>query len=364
MIYLDNAATTKPDTHILEAYAKLSEDMFYNSESLHGGGLDANSLLEQARNYIKNYFDSSKQVIFTRSGSHANEIAIQLLLKERRPGCILVSPYEHLSIEAALEPYNDIYSLTMMPLDRDGHIDLDRLEKMMEGYVALVIMQHVNSETGYRLPVEDVGEMCVARNVPLHTDGVQGAHKDEVGIDRIPGSYSFSSHKIHGTKGTGVLMVDYRYMNVINSHFHHESGTQNGTLNVPAIGVMTMCLSSAPCIERMQNVRQYLKEKMESIGVITLDFDANAPHILACITPSIEGQYVMQGLSSKNIYVSTGTACGQGRMISSGLEELLGGRYETSENHYIRISISKNTTRDEIDTLASHMDHILQEVRQ
>lgn len=364
MIYLDNAATTKPDTHVLEAYAKLSGDMFYNSESLHGGGLDTNSLLEQTRNYIKKYFDSSKQVIFTRSGSHANEIAIQLLLKERRQGRILISPYEHLSIEAALEPYSDIYSFTMMPLDRDGHIDLDRLEEMMEGDIALVIMQHVNSETGYRLPVEAVGEMCDARDIPLHTDGVQGAHKDEIDIDRIPGSYSFSAHKIHGTKGTGALMMDYRYMNLLNSHFHHESGTQNGTLDVPGIGVMAMCLSSVPGIEQMQKVRQYLKKEVESIGVITLDFNATAPHILACVTPSIEGQYVMQGLSSKNIYVSIGTACGQGRMVSSGLEEILGGRYGTSANHYIRISISKNTTPDEIDTVVSHMDHILQEVRQ
>jgi len=364
MIYLDNAATTKPDKHILEAYAKLSEDMFYNSESLHGGGLDADSLLEQARNYIKKYFASSKQVIFTRSGSHANEIAVQLLLKERRPGCILISPYEHLSIEAALEPYKDIYSFAMMPLDRNGHIDLDRLEEMMEGNIALVIMQHVNSETGYRLPVEAVGDMCVARDIPLHTDGVQGAHKDEINIDRIPGSYSFSSHKIHGTKGIGALMLDYRYMNLLNSHFHHESGTQNGTLNVPGIGVMAMCLSSAPGIERMEKIRQYLKDNMESIGVITLDFDATAPHILACLTPAIEGQYVMQGLSSKNIYVSTGTACGQGRMVSRGLEEFLRDRYKTSANHYIRISISKNTTPDEIDILVSHMNHILEEVRQ
>src|SRR5699024_7284681 len=100
MIYLDNAATTKPDAHILEAYSKLSEDMFYNSESLHGGGLDINDLLQQTINYIQNYFNSSKLVIFTRSGSHANEIALQLLLKERKPGHVLISPYEHLSIKA------------------------------------------------------------------------------------------------------------------------------------------------------------------------------------------------------------------------------------------------------------------------
>lgn len=362
MIYLDNAATTKPDAHILEAYSKLSEDMFYNSESLHGGGLDINDLLQQTRNYIQKYFNSSKRVIFTRSGSHANEIALQLLLKERKPGHVLISPYEHLSIKAALGQFSGIYSCTMMPLDRNGHIDLDKLSEMMEDDTALVIMQHVNSETGYRLPVEVVGDMCDVRGIPLHVDGVQGAHKDGIDIDRIPGSYSFSGHKIHGTKGTGALMVDYRYMNVLNSHFHHESGTQNGTLDVPGIAAMAMCLSSDPGIKRMKDIRQYLVKKMDSIGVITLCFKACAPHILACATPWVEGQYVMQGLSSKNIYVSTGTACGRGRMISRGLEEVLEGGYGTSGEHYIRISISKNTTKDEIDSLVSHMDQILQEV--
>lgn len=363
MIYLDNAATTKPDSHIMEAYLKLYREMFYNSESLHAGGLDARHLLEQTRNYMQNYFDSRKHVIFSRSGSHANEIAIQLLLKGSSAGQILVSPYEHPSIDAALEPFRENYDIVRMPLEYDGNIDLISLSEMFETDTSLVIMQHVNSEIGYRLPVEAVGEMCSISDIPFHVDGVQGAHKDAIDIDEVCSSYSFSGHKLHGTKGTGVLMVDYKYMNVLNRHFHHESGTQNGTLNVPGIAVMAMCLSAAPNMRKMNETKEYLGKELRNIGVTTLKFDVSAPHIIACVTPSVEGQYVMQSLSSKNIYISTGTACGQGRMVSEGLAALLDRKYETSEEHYIRISISKNTTLDEIDVLISHLNQILQEVK-
>lgn len=103
---------------------------------------------------------------------------------------------------------------------------------------------------------------------------------------------------------------------------------------------------------------------MDNIGVITLQFDVSAPHIIACIIPSMEGQYVMQSLSSKNIYVSTGTACGQGRMVSDGLNALLEDSHDTTDNHYLRISISKNTTQTEINILISHLGLILQEAKE
>lgn len=363
MIYFDNAATTKPDSYIMEAYVHLYQEMFYNSESLHAGGLDSKYLLKQTRDYIRNYFGSGKHVIFTRSGSHANEIAIQLLLKGRQSGQILVSPYEHLSIKAGLEPFKHNFAIKMIPTCLDGTIDLGSLKEMVETETSLVIMQHVNSETGYRLPVEAVGEICRHHNIPFHTDGVQGAHKDNIDIDQVCSSYSFSSHKLHGTKGVGALLIDYEYLDLLNIHFHHEYGTQNGTLNVPGSAVMAMCLSSDPHIEQMSILRDYLQKRMESIGVITLQFKTNAPHILAFLTPSVEGQYVMQSLSSKNIYISTGTACGQGRMVSHGLNKLLEDKYQTTDTHYIRVSISKYTTQDEIDTLISQMELILQEVK-
>lgn len=361
MIYLDNAATTKPESHLMEAYTNLYQEMFFNSESLHTGGLDANHLLEQTKKYVQDYFKSDKHVIFARSGSHANEIAIQLYLKPKTSGRIIVSPYEHLSIEAALEPFRDIFNIQLMPINPDGHIDLVLLEKMVGEDTSLVIMQHVNSETGYRLPVESVGDMCRLYNVPFHVDGVQGAHKDEIDIDDVCSSYTLSSHKIHGTKGAAALLIDYEYLSVLNTHFHHEYGTQNGTLNLPGIAVMAMCLSTDPNIGLMKNVRNYLLNSLESIGVITLQFDMNAPHIIACVTPMMEGQYIMQSLSSKNICISTGTACGQGRMVSEGLNGVLERKYNTSDSHYIRISISKYTTQDEIDTLISHLEQILQE---
>src|SRR5699024_11405880 len=84
MIYFDNASTTKVSDTVLENYLNLSQKMYFNSESIHGGGLDAESMMNNVRTYIREYFDTDKHVIFTRSGSHSNDIALQLLLKNKK----------------------------------------------------------------------------------------------------------------------------------------------------------------------------------------------------------------------------------------------------------------------------------------
>lgn len=105
MIYLDNAATTQPSKEALAIYNEAQQTLFFNSESLHVGGEMAREALNSSRHYIQKHFNTDKEVLFSTSGSHANQIAIDIYLSQAQEGKVLVSPYEHPSIYAALEPY-------------------------------------------------------------------------------------------------------------------------------------------------------------------------------------------------------------------------------------------------------------------
>lgn len=206
MIYLDNAATTQPTKAVLEVYQQAQQQLFFNSESLHIGGEQVRAALDHSRSYLQRYFQTNKEVLFSTSGSHANAIAINLYLSHFTSGTVWVSPYEHPSIHAALDPYKAQFDIKRMPLTETGEIDVTQFEAAMTTDVVLIIMQHVNSETGYILPIQAIGRIAENWQVPLHVDGVQAVHK--IPNYTIEGctSYSCAGHKFHGVKGTGMLL--------------------------------------------------------------------------------------------------------------------------------------------------------------
>ncbi|HIV82111.1 MAG TPA: aminotransferase class V-fold PLP-dependent enzyme [Candidatus Salinicoccus merdavium] len=359
MIYFDNASTTKVSDTVLENYLNLSQKMYFNSESIHGGGLDAESMMNNVRTYIREYFDTDKHVIFTRSGSHSNDIALQLLLKNKKAQKILVSPYEHMSISASLHPYSSQYDIVHMPTTNAGKIDIQALRTMMDD-TQCIISTHVHSETGYRLPVEEIAELAGLHNVPYHLDGVQGMY-DRLRLRDLCTSYSFTAHKIHGVNGVGVLLMDYEHLSPLNPHFHHEYGTQNGTLDVPGIATIVDALEVISEPNNIKEMRDELNRFLEELDFIPLDLKTHADHIASFLVPNMEGQYLMQSLSSKNIYISTGSACGHGILVSEGLEKLITEKYNASVYQYIRISLSKNNSMDEVHQLIEYVERIVKE---
>jgi cysteine desulfurase len=359
MIYFDNASTTRASKTVLKNYLEISEKMYFNSESIHGGGLDTAFILDNVRNYIREYFNTDKHVIFTRSGSHSNDIALQLLLKDKKANKILVSPYEHMSISASLHPYARLYDIVYMPTKSNGEIDLESLEYMMAD-TQCIFTTHVHSETGYRLPVERIAELAGSHLVPYHIDGVQGMY-DKLVLAGLCTSYSFSAHKIHGVKGVGVLMMDYEHLTPLNPHFHHEYGTQNGTLDVPGIATIIQALEEIGDPRPIQEMRDQLNTSLSALGFRALDLNHHADHISSFIVPDMEGQYLMQSLSSRNIYISTGSACGHGVLVSPGLGKLIAERYGASADQYVRISLSRYNNMEEVRQLTGYVEKIVRE---
>ncbi|MCR1872789.1 aminotransferase class V-fold PLP-dependent enzyme [Mammaliicoccus lentus] len=359
MIYLDNASTTIPDNEVLSVYQDVQREAFYNGESLHIGGQHTNQLLESCKQYIKKYFETDKEVIFTRSGSHANEVAIRSYLEYQERGTILVSPYEHPSIHAALEMYKSKFEILDLPLDGNGEIDVEKTTKLVTDEVVLIITQHVNSETGYILPINDLSNIAMENHIPIHVDGVQAVHKLEDINVQLFTSYAFSSHKFHGTKGSGSLLINHEYVKPLNDYYFHEMNTQNGTIDSPSIVAMTKALSIDDDINHMKKMKQYLLNQAVELRFTPIVYNEEAPHILALLSPKFEGQYIMQYLSNRNICISTGTACGHGALLSDGLQVKIDTIAGKTYDQYIRFSISKYTTKADIDNCFEHLKTIL-----
>lgn len=359
MIYLDNAATTQPSKEALAIYNEAQQTLFFNSESLHVGGEMAREALSSSRHYIQEYFNTDKEVLFSTSGSHANQIAINIYLSQAQKGKVLVSPYEHPSIFAALDPYRKQFNIVEMPLTQEGAIDLTALEALIDAETVLIIAQHVNSEMGYILPVHDIAQLAQSFNIPFHVDGVQAVQKIEDKAIQAFTSYSFSGHKFKGTKGVGALLIEHKSVRPTNVHYFHEEGTRNGTLDVPGILAMTRALSLDAEQDHLVQLHNYATERAVASGFGVLKNEQQAPHVIGLLTPKFEGQYIMQSLSSRNICISTGTACGHGLLLSDGLiEKIKQTKYEADQ--YVRISFSSSSTIDEIDTCFNEIDKILE----
>ncbi|MGV3245058.1 cysteine desulfurase family protein [Staphylococcus sp. 11261D007BR] len=360
MIYLDNAATTQPTKAVLEVYQQAQQQLFFNSESLHIGGEQVRAALDHSRSYLQRYFQTNKEVLFSTSGSHANAIAINLYLSHFTSGTVWVSPYEHPSIHAALDPYKAQFDIKRLPLTVNGEIDVTQFEAAMTTDVVLIIMQHVNSETGYILPIQAIGRIAKNWEVPLHVDGVQAVHKMPHYTIEGCTSYSCAGHKFHGVKGTGMLFVDYAWVHPYNDHYFHEEGVRNGTLDVPGILASVQALTATPPHTELQECHQHAVRRAKALDFDLLLYDHQAPHILGLLTPKYEGQYLMQTLSNRNICISTGTACGHGILVSDGakqkIESLNGEVYQ-----YMRLSFSALTTIEEIDRCFDTLATVLKE---
>ncbi len=359
MIYLDNAATTQPDKVVLDIYQQTQHNAFYNSESLHTGGNHVDYLLRDCRNYLKSYFNTEKEVIFTCSGSHGNEIAIHSYLTYSTRSKILVSPFEHPSIFAALESFKDQFTIIFTPLNDEGEIDINQTQALLNGDIALIIMQHVNSETGYILPVDTIAKCAQQYCIPIHVDGVQAVNKlPNIDISMFT-SYAFSSHKFHGTKGVGALLISHEYVKPLNSHYFHEQFTQNGTLDTPSIVAMAKALSMTPDLKHMVQLKAHALKRAQSLNFSPIRFNKESSHILALLSPKFEAQYIMQSLSSKNICISTGTACGHGMLLSEGLQVKINTIAHDALDQYMRLSFSKNNTIADIDSCFNHLAMII-----
>ena len=382
-IYLDNSATTKISAEALKKYVEVSENDFGNPSSLHGMGVNAEKELDITRAEIRNSVkDKDATVIFTSSGSEANNLAItgRAFSKERykRGAKIITTDSEHASVSSPIEKLQQMgFKIARIPT-KMGVVDLDALEREMTPDVILVTVMMVNNETGALYDIRSISEIMKASSPDayLHVDATQSYLKvpftaKSLGADMI----TVSSHKIEGPKGVGALIVSQRVVKErglapIIYGGGQEGGLRSGTENVPGIAAFGEAIRvGAPLtVERaakMEELRSYLIEKLNTDDVLSAISITNpashAPHIVNLTLPSIKSETMLHYLSSMGIYVSSGSACSSNsRNVSSALTAY--GRSVAEADSSIRISFSHRNCFADVDALVDALRSGLQKL--
>ena len=370
MIYLDNSATTKPCTEAVEAMTRALTQDWGNPSALYDFGINAARQLRLARQQVAAAMGAEPdRVFFTSCGTEADNWAIYGTVKRlgKRGKHIITTAMEH---HAILNCMKDLeaqgYEVTYLQPDGLGNISLEDLKAALRKDTILVSVMMVNNEVGSVQPIAQMARLThrLCPDALFHTDAVQGFLKipfqaKSLGADLI----SVSSHKIHGPKGAGALYISPRLKSfpALILGGGQEGGYRSGTEATPAIFGFAAAAEAGrqtfrQDIQREAELLHSLCEKLSALPGVKLNGAHEAPHILNVAIPGLPTQNSINLLQDRGICVSAGSACAKGHR--SHVLSAMGIDGETIDASF-RISLSRETTQEEIDLLAQAVEEAL-----
>lgn len=371
LTYLDNNATTRPAPAVVAALLPLLTELWGNPSSAHHFGAQVGALVEEARQEVAAVLHAREsEIIFTSGGTEADNAALRgVLAADPRRRHVVVSAVEHHAILDLTDRLVDEgCTVTRVPVDAAGRLDLGALEEALRDDTALVSIMLVNNETGVIAPVAEVCALAHARRIPVHTDAVNALGKvpievESLGVDLL----SLSGHKIHGPKGVGALYVrrgtPFRPWLLGGSQ---ERKRRGGTLNAPGIvGFGVACRlvrTDAPAAwPRLAALRDRLEAGLRHIYPPIHLAGADAPRVAnttcACFA-GLPAEALIILLSEANICVSSGAACASGSLEPSHVLQAMGTPPEIAQGQ-IRFSLGRESTDDDIDRVLAVLPGVL-----
>lgn len=376
--YLDNSATTPVCSCAYKKMVEVLENNFGNPSSLHTLGMEAEKVVSEARERIfasigaKKYGKTKPQMlIFTASGTEANNLALigTATAKDRRKGGkIIVGETEHPSvIETAKYLETRGFKVAFIPSPH-GVWDMERYRAELTSDTILVSAMLVNNETGAVNDIAKIAELARAKspNVIVHCDAVQGFLKLPEPLASLPADmFTISSHKIGGPKGAGALFVREKILTTksLVPVIHgggQESGMRSGTENTVGIAGFGAA-AEAESKELSASLKRFceLRELLEKlIAEKELDVRINkpdcryAPHIISITLPGIRSETMLHFLSSRGVYVSSGSACASNTGHKSHVLASF-GMSDKEVDSTIRVSLGVQNTENDIHNLVN-----------
>lgn len=366
-IYLDTAATTPLDTKVITLMKKSLEKDYGNPSSLHKKGREAKELLEKSRKIIaKTINANSEEIYFMSSGTEANNLAIQGILKAGKKKEIIISAIEHASIKNLCEELEkEDFTIHKIPVDKQGFVQIKELKKRFNEKTALVSIMYANNETGILQNVAEIGNLCAQKNIPFHTDAVQAYKKIPIDIKKIKvTSLTLSAHKIYGPKGIAAL---YLRKNIdckpIIFGGGQERSLRSGTENLPAILGFAKAAQLSYPVKQIQQKKEYLIKNLKEIPNLKINTPQESVcNIINFSVEGVDGETLVEYLSEQGIYVSTGSACSSGSVEPSYVLKAL-GLSDKQARSSIRISLAKDTTKQDLDKTIKHLKYLISILR-
>ena len=376
MIYADNAATTKMSTAAIDKMVSLMREQYGNPSSLYRLGQSAKEVLEEAREKVTGIIGAEpREITFTSGGSEADNQAIITAAKigeAKGKKHIISSAFEHHAVLHTLKKLEkEGFEITLLDVHEDGLVRPEEVEQAIREDTALVTIMFANNEIGTIQPIREIGAICRKKQVLFHTDAVQAIGHLPINVveDNID-MLSASSHKFHGPKGMGFLYAKkgIRLVNLIEGGAQ-ERGKRAGTENVPGIAAMAVALEEAVAnldnyTKNVQAKRDRLIEKISEIphSALNGDREHRLPSNVNFCFEGIEGESLLLLLDEKGIQASSGSACTSGSLDPSHVLLAIGRVHDVAHGS-LRLSISEETTDEDVETIIKSVKEVVEYLR-
>lgn len=371
LVYLDNAASTKISSGVLEKMMESYSENYGNPSSTHKLGQKARAAIETARSMIAGYIGvESKEIIFTSGGAEGNNLVIRGALNaySSKGKHIITSKIEHSTVlKTCQQLENEGYEVTYIDVDENGVINLEQLKNSIRKDTVIVSIMYANNETGVKQPIEEIGQILENTDIIFHTDAVQAMCKEKIfPKDLKIGAMTVTAHKFYGPKGAGFVYLDKKFQ--VEKEIWGGSQERNrraGTENLQGIlglgTAMEEAYENMDKIEAMEEeIHEYLERRLKNeIEDIKINGE-KSPRLKTITNLCLKGcdiQTLLIALDLRGICVSGGSACMSGAHEDSYVLREMGLNSEELGSSF-RISIGKDTTIEEIDYFVENLKEI------
>jgi cysteine desulfurase len=359
-IYLDHNATTPVDKRVLEKMLPYFCEVYGNATSIdHLHGNKAKQAVDEARQTIAKGLGCRKEseIVFTSGATESNNLALIGAFRRFRDkgNHIISTPIEHPAVLDTLDYLqSEGAEITLLPVDSDGVVDLEALEKAIKQETILISVMFANNEIGTIQPIKEIGDLAKSKGIIFHTDAAQAVGHEKINVyDMNIDLLSCSAHKFYGPNGIGGLFVrSYSPLIKLSSISFgggHEKGMRSGTLNVPGIVGMAEALSLS--IKEMNDennrLREAAKQILQQLQQTFSDIKLNGhpknrlAHNLSLTIPGVEAKALIHQLKNK-LSFSAGSACSTVKVAPSHVLKAI-GLSDDEAFQTIRLGLGRST---------------------
>ncbi len=376
-IYLDHVAASPVRKEAVAAMVPLLEDGFGNPQSVTTRGQRAAEVLERAREQVASLAGmSAYDVIFTASGSEANNMALKGIARGRanKSKRVIVSAMEHISIMTPARTLEkEGFEIVTLPIDSDGLVDPAALKKALEDGAAVASIIHASTEVGTIQPVEELAAICRESGVPFHTDSWGAAGMIDIDMKRIgAGAMTIAAQNFGGPPGAAALILGKGFpMRPVIQGGVQERNLRAGQENIPALAGMGVAaeLALAELADRASRFIPIRDAFIEKLPAAIPDVIATGHpgkrlpgHASFCVK-FIEGEGLLLFLDHNGIMAASGSACTSKSLKGSYVLEAMGYDAATAQGSIV-FSLGDSNTIEDVDTVIEEMKPVVLRLRE
>ena len=380
MIYLDNAASTKPKQEVIDVMVESMKENFANADAIHEFSHKIAQKIKKSRKIVGDFLGvDGNRIFFTAGGGDGNNLLLQGIIEanSRTKKHLITTKIEHPTVFENFRYYEQKgFEVDYLDVDKEGYVNTEQLKNLLREDTLIVSIGAVNSETGAIQNLEKIGKIRKekSKDIYFHKDFVQGLGTvDDIKFDEIPvDAITMSGHKIYAPKGIGAIYLkkDVKVINVVKGE-NSENGIVKRTMPTELIFAFTKAVELLQKnykndMKKIQELKEKFAEEIEK-NIENVKFNSgfdikkSSPKMLNVSFKGAKGEVLTHFLGMNEIYVSTGSACSSKTGNSRILEAM---KLDPSEiNGAIRFSFSIYNTLEEISEVVTVLKSSVERIR-